>query len=152
MSPTCPASDMVAEKNCLHFWGQIATKVAKDVAEPILAPESRFRGIRWGNLHHFLRSICWDWSWGGLTPLTAAAIPESRLGGLTLPSSNSFFRDGGSNPPSSNSFPRVHCSGTCLSRISKSWFPRKQKPLLGKLIRDGQRFPGRVFPENKSPC
>ena len=44
---------MAAEKKCLHFWGQIATKVAKHVAEPILAPESRFRGIRWGNVHHF---------------------------------------------------------------------------------------------------
>ena len=57
MCPTCPAGDMVAEKKCLHFWGQIATQVAKYVAEPILAPESRFRGIRWGNLHHFSRSI-----------------------------------------------------------------------------------------------
>merc|ERR1711990_446320 len=36
MCPTCPASDMVAEKISLHFWGQIATKVAKHVAEPIL--------------------------------------------------------------------------------------------------------------------
>ena len=27
-------------------WGQIGTKVPKHVAEPILAPESRFRGIR----------------------------------------------------------------------------------------------------------
>ena len=54
---------MVAEKNCLHFWGQIATQVAKYVAEPILAPETRFRGIRWGNLHHFSRSIRSDWSW-----------------------------------------------------------------------------------------
>ena len=44
---------MVAEKNCLHFWGQIATQVSKYVAGLILAPESRFRGIRWGNLHHF---------------------------------------------------------------------------------------------------
>ena len=57
-------ADMVAEKNCLHFWGQIATKVTKHVAEPILAPESRFRGIRWGNLHHFSKSIRSDWSRG----------------------------------------------------------------------------------------
>ena len=55
---------MVAEKNCLHFWGQIATQVAKYVAEPILAPESRFRGIRWGNLYHFSKSIRSDWSGG----------------------------------------------------------------------------------------
>jgi|OM-RGC.v1.012096251 hypothetical protein len=46
MCPTCPAGAMVAEKKSLHFWAQIATKVAKHVAEPILAPESRFRGIR----------------------------------------------------------------------------------------------------------
>ena len=51
-------------KKCLHFWGQIATQVAKYVAEPILAPESRFRGIRWGNLHHFSRSIRSDRSRG----------------------------------------------------------------------------------------
>ena len=74
MCPTCPAGGMVAEKKCLHFRGQIATQVAKYVSEPILAPESRFRGIRWGgNLHHFLKSICCDWSWGvlgGLTPLS----------------------------------------------------------------------------------
>ena len=65
--PSCAtrsAGDMVAEKNCLHFWGQLATQVAKYVAEPILAPESRFRGIRWGNLHHFSRSIRSDRSRG----------------------------------------------------------------------------------------
>ena len=44
-------------KNCLHFLGQIATKATKHVAEPILAPESRFRGIRWGNLYHFSKSV-----------------------------------------------------------------------------------------------
>ena len=69
MCPSCttrPAGDMVVEKSCLHFWGPIATKVAKHVAEPILAPESRFRGIRLGNLHHSSRSIRSDWSegWG----------------------------------------------------------------------------------------
>ena len=55
---------MVAEKKSLHFWGQIATKVTKHVAEPILAPESRFRGIPWSNLHHFSRSIRSDRSRG----------------------------------------------------------------------------------------
>ena len=44
--------------------GQIATKVAKHVAEPIWAPESRFLGIRWGNRHGFSRSICSDRSLG----------------------------------------------------------------------------------------
>ena len=53
-------------QNCLRFWGQIATKVAKHFAEPILAPESRFRGIRGGNLHHFSRSIRSDWPCGPL--------------------------------------------------------------------------------------
>ena len=87
-------------------------------------------------------------SLGGLPP------PSSNWpkGGLTPSSSNSFFRvRGGLTPPSSNSFPSVHCSGTCLSRISKSCFPRKQKPLLGTLIRDGQLFPGRVFPRKQKP-
>ena len=52
-----------SRKKCSHFWGQIATKVAKHVAKPILAPESRFRGIRWGDRHHFSRPICSDRSW-----------------------------------------------------------------------------------------
>ena len=43
---------------------QIVTKLTKHVAEPILVPESRFRGIRWGNLHHFSRSIRSDRSRG----------------------------------------------------------------------------------------
>ena len=30
-------------------------------------------------------------------------------------------------------------------------FPRKQKPLLGTLIRDEQRFPGRVFSRKQKP-
>ena len=30
-------------------------------------------------------------------------------------------------------------------------FPRKQKPLLGTLIRDAQLFPGRVFPREQKP-
>ena len=69
LSQVSKVAEMVAEKNCLHFWGQIATKVTKHVAEPILAPESRFRGIRWGNLYHFSKSIRSDWSWGYTPPL-----------------------------------------------------------------------------------
>ena len=78
MCPTCPANDMVEEKNCLHFWGQIATQVAKHVAEPILAPEARVRGIRRGNLHRFSKSMRSVWS-GGVSPLTAAATLQSNL-------------------------------------------------------------------------
>ena len=70
-------------KNCLHFWGQIATKVAKHVAEPILAPESRFRGIRWGNLHHFSKSIRSDWSWGVKPPAQPQQFRNRGWGGLT---------------------------------------------------------------------
>ena len=40
LSQVSKVAEMVAEKNCLHFWGQIATKVAKHVAAPTLAPES----------------------------------------------------------------------------------------------------------------
>ena len=43
LSQVRKVAEMAAEKNWLHFWGQIATKVAKHVVEPILAPESRFR-------------------------------------------------------------------------------------------------------------
>ena len=52
----------VLGSNPLPSWGQNGTKVPKHVARPILAPESRFWGIRRGNLHHFLRSICSDQS------------------------------------------------------------------------------------------
>ena len=37
--------------------GSNQTKVARNVPEPILAPEKRSRGIRWGDRHHFSRSI-----------------------------------------------------------------------------------------------
>ena len=37
--------------------GSNQAKVARNVAEPILAPEKRSRGIRWGDRHHFSRSI-----------------------------------------------------------------------------------------------
>ena len=37
---------------------------------------------------------------GGLTPFTAAAIPESRLGGLTPPAATAILGLGGVNPPS----------------------------------------------------
>ena len=40
-----------------QFCGSNQAKVAKNVAEPILAPEKRSRGIRWGNRHGFSRSI-----------------------------------------------------------------------------------------------
>ena len=38
--------------------------MTKNVAKPILASESRFRGIRWGDRHGFSRSICSDRSLG----------------------------------------------------------------------------------------
>ena len=37
--------------------GSNQAKVARNVAEPILAPEKKSRGIRWGNRHHFSKSI-----------------------------------------------------------------------------------------------
>ena len=37
--------------------GSNQAKVARNVAEPILAPEERSRGIRWGDRHGFSRSI-----------------------------------------------------------------------------------------------
>ena len=40
-----------------HFCGPNQAKLPRNVAEPMLAPEKRSRGIRWGNLHHFSRSI-----------------------------------------------------------------------------------------------
>ena len=40
-----------------QFCGSNQAKAAKNVAEPILAPESRSRGIRGGNRHGFSRSI-----------------------------------------------------------------------------------------------
>ena len=49
-------------KICFHFWGPNPSRVAKNVAKPNLARESRFGGIRWGDRHHFSRSICSDWS------------------------------------------------------------------------------------------
>ena len=39
---TLPASDMATE-NKLHFWNQIATTVSKNVAKPIVAPDSRIK-------------------------------------------------------------------------------------------------------------
>ena len=45
-------------------WGGNGTNFSPDVARPILARESRFWGIRWGDRHHFSRSICSDWSKG----------------------------------------------------------------------------------------
>ena len=62
LSQVSRVAEMVTEKNCLHFWGPNPSKVAKNVARPILARESRFWGIRWGDRHHFSRSICSDWS------------------------------------------------------------------------------------------
>ena len=54
-------------------------------------------------------------------------------------------------PPSNNSFPRVYCSGTCLTRISESCFPREQKHLLGTSIRTPTLFSGHNFPRKQKP-
>ena len=59
-------------------WGQIATNVTKHVAEPILAPESRFWGIRWGNLQHFSRSIRSAWGHFGVMLGFATSQEHSR--------------------------------------------------------------------------
>ena len=55
---------LLGRKNCSNFWGPNPSKLSTNVARPILAPESRFWGIRWGNLHHFSKSICSDRSQG----------------------------------------------------------------------------------------
>ena len=44
--------------------GSNPTEGAKNVAKQILAAESRFWGIRWGDWHGFSRSICSDLSQG----------------------------------------------------------------------------------------
>ena len=44
--------------------GQIWPNHVPDVVRPILAPESRSRGIRWGDRHHFSSRICSDGSRG----------------------------------------------------------------------------------------
>ena len=68
---------LLGRKNCSNFWGPNPSKLSTNVARPILAPESRFWGIRWGNLHHFSRSICSDRSWGLPVELFA---PQARSG------------------------------------------------------------------------
>ena len=74
--PTRLAASMAAGKNCSNFWGQNAAKVAKNVAEPILAPESRFRGIRRGNRHGFSRSIRSDWPQGAQNLIMVIPVPD----------------------------------------------------------------------------
>ena len=44
--------------------GQIWPNHVPDVVRPILAPESRSRGIRWGDRRHFSSRICSDGSRG----------------------------------------------------------------------------------------
>ena len=87
---------MVAEKLCSHFWGQIATKVSKHVAEPIFVPESRFRGVRWGDRHGFLRSNFSDQSRGPWMGGMGQIFP----GGVDGGEGGKYFQgvDGGEGP------------------------------------------------------
>ena len=77
---------LLGRKNCSNFWGPNPSKLSTNVARPILAPESRFWGIRWGNLHHFSRSIRSAWGQFGVMlglatspPWAAVAPPATGL-------------------------------------------------------------------------
>ena len=50
----------LGRKKCSNFWGPNPSKLSTNVARPILARESRFWGILWGDLHHFSRYIFSD--------------------------------------------------------------------------------------------
>ena len=68
------------------------------------------------------------------------------MGGVTHPSSNNFPACIALAPPSHEK------QGVMVPTIiSRSSFPKTQKPLLGTLIRDAQLFPGRVFPGKQKP-
>ena len=73
------------KKNCSNFWGPNPSKLSTNVARPILARESRFWGIPWGDLHHFSRSICSDWSRHPKSTFSKIQLPKwlVLLGGLT---------------------------------------------------------------------
>ena len=96
-------AEMVAGKNCLHSWGPNPNKLAKNVARPILTRKSRFWGIRWGDQHHFSRSICSDWSQHPKSTFSKIQSPKWLVlrGGLTPPGLKVGCCREGVNPPGS---------------------------------------------------
>ena len=76
--------------------GQIWPNHVPDVVRPILAPESRSRGIRWGDRNHFSSRICSDGSRGPkIRKQQLRSIPRRFLKGtLTINSHTPYKRLG----------------------------------------------------------